>query len=137
MSIRPGQSFPPAKSAEAADANVRASRTDARPDSGLAQAVSQPVSASLPKPKTSGAPRVPITNELPQGVVEVHHDPKVKDQIIIQYLDQSKNLIQQVSSDEELSVERGIATDSEAGAKLHSSQSVTAPTSEGEKTHGH
>jgi hypothetical protein len=78
----------------------------------------------------------PATDELPQDVVEVHQDREVKGQIIIAYLDQAKNVILQVPSSEELSVERGIAQEFEPAAKMRQSASTAAADSEGEKTHG-
>ncbi|HKN71133.1 MAG TPA: hypothetical protein VJX30_08890 [Terriglobales bacterium] len=66
----------------------------------------------------------------------MHRDPEVKDQIIIQYLDQARNVILQVPSSQELSVERGISKDSAEAAKLRASEAAAAAGSEGEKTHG-
>jgi len=66
----------------------------------------------------------------------VHQDPEIKDQIIIQYLDHAKNVILQVPSDQELSVERGIAKESEEAAKLRDSEAAAAAGTGGEKTHG-
>jgi len=122
MTIRPIQSFPPAQSDAAADASVRGDHTETRPESGVAVVVAQPVSGSLPKQNSSVAPRVPITYQLPQDVVEMHQDSEVKDQIIVDYLDQSKNLVLQVPSSEELSVERGIAQELQQAARSRATQ---------------
>jgi hypothetical protein len=72
---------------------------------------------------------------LPQDVVEVHQDPEIKDQIIIQYLDKAKNLVLQVPSSQELDVERGIAQDFQQAAKVRATEK-TAAASEGETSHG-
>jgi len=98
--------------------------------------VMPPVSGSLPKQEDNVAKSVQTAYELPQDVVEVHQDPEIKDQVIIQYLDQAKNVILQVPSNQELSVERGIAQEFQQAATLRASESTAAARSEGEKNHG-
>jgi hypothetical protein len=66
----------------------------------------------------------------------VHQDPETKDRVIIQYLDQAKNVVLQVPSNQELGVERGIAEEFQQAAKLRASADTAASGSEGEKTHG-
>jgi hypothetical protein len=105
MSIGPVDSFPPAKSLQAADTSVGSGRAQAHPESGAVEAP-QPVSGTLPKQEGSVAKNVASTYELPQDVVGMHHDPEIKDRIIIQYLDQAKNVVLQVPSNEEFLVER-------------------------------
>jgi hypothetical protein len=63
---------------------------------------------------------------------------KVKDQVIVQYLDQAKDVVLQVPSKQELSVERGIAQEFQPAAKLGASEGTAAAgsRSKGEKTHG-
>ena len=65
---------------------------------------------------------------------------EIKDQIIIQYLDQAKDVILQVPSNQELNVERAIAQEFQQVAKLHANATTAAATaaagSEGEKNHG-
>jgi hypothetical protein len=73
---------------------------------------------------------------LPEDVVEVHQDPESKGQVIIQYLDQAKDVILQVPSQQELDVQRGIATEFQQAAKLRVSERTVAARSEGEKAHG-
>ena len=136
MSIGPVDRFPPAKSVQAADTSVGSGRAEARPESGAVEETPQPVSGTLPKQESSVAENVPSTYELPQNEVEVHQDPETKDQIIIQYLDHAKNVILQVPSNEEPSVERGIAREFQTAAKLRQSASTAAVGSVGEKTHG-
>jgi len=136
MSIGPIESFPPAKSAQAVTPSVGSSRVETGPDSGAAEAA-QPVSGTLPKQETSIAKNVPVTYELPEDVVEVHQDPDIKDQVIIEYLGNSKNVVLQVPSSEELSVERGIAQEFQQAAKVRGSADTSASGSEGDKTHGH
>jgi len=108
----------------------------ATPKSDEAEEAEQPVSGALPKQKTTVAKKVPVTYELPEDVVEVHQDPEVKDQIIIQYLDHAKNVILQVPSDQELSVERGIAEETQEAAKQRARKATAAAGSEGGETHG-
>ena len=136
MTIGPVDSFPPAKSVQAANTSVGSGRAQASPESGAVQEAAQPVSGTLPKQESSVAENVPSTYELPQNEVEVHQDPETKDQIIIQYLDHAKNVILQVPSNEEPSVERGIAREFQTAAKLRQSARTAAAGSEGEQTHG-
>jgi glycerol-3-phosphate O-acyltransferase len=64
----------------------------------------------------------------------VHQDPETKGQII-DYLDKAKNVILQVPSSQELSVERGIAQELQRAAQqLAKSETTSANT--GEKTYG-
>ncbi|MGA2358575.1 MAG: hypothetical protein ABSF66_06220 [Terriglobales bacterium] len=136
MTIGPVDSFPPAKSVQAANTSVGSGRAQASPESGAVQEAAQPVSGTLPKQESSVAKNVASTYELPQDEVEVHQDPETKDQIIIQYLDQAKTVVLQVPSNEELLVERGIAREFQPAAKLRQSASTAAVGSVGEKTHG-
>ncbi len=79
---------------------------------------------------------VSSTYQLPPDVVELHQDPEIKDQLIVQYLDQAKNVVLQVPSNEELSIEHGISRDFQQAAKLRASEATTVAGSEGEKSHG-
>jgi hypothetical protein len=90
----------------------------------------------MPKQERSIAKSATSTRELPQDVVEVHQDPEIKGQIIMQYLDQANNVVLQVPSNEELAVERGIAQEFQQAAKLRESASTAAARSEGEEAHG-
>ena len=74
--------------------------------------------------------------ESPPDVVELHQDPEIRDQVIIQYLDKARNVILQVPSNEELMVERGISQEFQQAAKLRVTERTPAAASEGEKTHG-
>lgn len=137
MGIGPIRSFPPAERAQAVNPNEGSSRAQARPESGAAaEEAAQPVSGTLPKEETSTAKSAPSTYELLDDVVEVHQDPETKDRVIIQYLDQAKNVVLQVPSSEELSVERGIAQDLQEAAKLRANASTTTGNEERGKTHG-
>jgi hypothetical protein len=136
MNIAPVKGSPLAKTEQAANERVRSGSAQAGSKSVSAEAAIQPVSGALPKQKNTVAKNVPVTYELPEDVVEMHQDPEIKDQIIIQYLDQSKNVILQVPSSEELSVERGIAQESQTAAKLRAIEAAAAAGSEGDKTHG-
>lgn len=90
----------------------------------------QTVSGGFSEQESFPAKNVPSTYELPVDVVEVHQDPDIKGQIIIQYLDHTGSLILQVPSTEELSVERGIAQEFQESAKLRAV--TTTPNSAGE-----
>ena len=136
MSIGPIASFPPPESAQTVEPVVGSSRAEAGLGSDTAEEPAQSVSGTLPKQEASSAQNVSSTYELPEDVVEVHQDPEIKSQVIVQYLDQAKNLILQVPSTQELGVERGIAQDLQQAAKLRTSADTAAAGSEGEKTHG-
>jgi hypothetical protein len=136
MSIGPIQSFPPAENAQAVNPRQDSGHAEARPEPGAAEEAAQPVSGPLPKQETSTAKSAPSTYELPEDVVEVHQDPETKGRVIIEYLDPAKNVILQVPSSEELNVERGIAQDFQAAAKLRASAGTAAANDKGEKTHG-
>ena len=56
----------------------------------------------------------------------MHQDPEAKDQIIIQYLEQAKDVVRQVPSNQELSVEHGIAQEIQPVAKLRASANKEA-----------
>jgi cAMP phosphodiesterase len=88
----------------------------------------------LPKQEKSAPKNVPASYVLPEDVVEVHQDAESKQQVT-QYLDQSKNVILQVPSNEELSVERGIAQELQQAAKLRANADA-APASEQGKKYG-
>jgi len=136
MSIAPVQSFPPANSDPPENASVRTGQTTARPAAKPAEESAQPVSGTLPKQEKSIAKNVPSTYESPPDVVELHQDPEIRDQVIIQYLDKARNVILQVPSNEELMVERGISQEFQQAAKLRVTERTPAAASEGEKTHG-
>ena len=77
------------------------------------------------------------SSEMPEDVVKVHQHPEAKDQIIIEYLEQAKDVVRQVPSKQELSVEHGIAQEIQPAAKLRARANLAAAGSEGEKNHGH
>lgn len=132
MSIAPVQTFPPDRTGQPAYMG----HTQAIPESRVTEEATPPVSGTVPKQETSAAENVSATYELPQDVVEVHQDPEIKNQIIVQYLDNARNVILQVPSNQELSVERGIAQDFQQAAKLRESQGSVTEAPESEKTHG-
>ncbi len=145
MSIAPVEGFPPPRNEQSvsaqtasARANARTSRAPAPTKPVSAEDVAPTVSGILPKQESAAAKNVSAPRELPQDVVEVHQDPEIKDQIIIQYLDQSKNVILQVPSAQELNVERGIVQDFQQAVKLRASEraAATASSNEGETNHG-
>ncbi|MGD0212153.1 MAG: hypothetical protein ABSB87_02900 [Terriglobales bacterium] len=128
MSIAPAEGFPPS-SAQSESASVGTGR-QVRPAPAVAHPPIGSVSGTPPKQETPVANSAPTTYDLPPDVVEVHQDPVDKSQVIIQYLNQSGNVVLQVPSNQELGVERGIAQDFVQAAKLR------ARGSEGEEHHG-
>ena len=147
MSIAPVEGFTPPRNEQSssappanASANARPSRAPARPNPVSAEVITPSVSGTLPKEETTVAKIVAAPRELPEDVVEVHQDPDIKDQIIIQYLDPARDVVLQVPSNQELSVERGIVRDSQQAAKLRATNRAAAAASavnEGDKAHGH
>jgi hypothetical protein len=75
----------------------------------------------LPKQETSVAKNAPFKLRNAGGAVEVHQDPEAKDQIIIQYLEQAKDVVRQVPSNQKRSAEHGIAQEFHPAAKLRAS----------------
>jgi hypothetical protein len=136
MSIAPVSGFPPASSEPSSNQSTGSTHPQARPASGGGAGPTEPVSGTLPEQEISAVKNIASTYQLRQDVVEVHQDPEIKDQVIIQYLDQANNVVLQVPSNQELGVERGIAQEFQEAAKLRASAGASAPVSEGEKTHG-
>jgi hypothetical protein len=136
MSVASVPSFPPATSEPSSDASVRSGHIAVHSASQATEGLEPPVSGPLSKPGNRIEKNATPTDELPQDVVELHQDPEIRNQVIIQYLDQAKNVVLQVPSQQELSVERGIAQDFQQAAKLRASESAAAAGSEGEKNHG-
>ncbi|MFI5102179.1 MAG: hypothetical protein ACHP9V_02285 [Terriglobales bacterium] len=136
MSIAPVESFPPAGNVQLANTSVARGQPQARPaPTAVVEAQPRPVSGTPPKQENAVPKSVATTYELPQDVVEVHQDPANKGQIIIQYLDKAGDVVVQIPSSQELSVERGIAEEFQQAAKLRASESAAAEVG-GEKTHG-
>jgi hypothetical protein len=138
MSIAPVSSFPPPRSEPSTNASTSGvlSHSQARPASNAAEEPEPTISGSLPKQEDTIAKKISSTYELPADVVEVHQDPEIKNQVIIQYLDQARDVVLQVPSNQELGVERGIAEEFQEAAKLQATESAAASTNEGEKIHG-
>ena len=136
MSIAPVQSFPPAGNVQSANTTVRRSQSQARPAPVSAEQPSRPVSGTPPERENPVPRSVASTDELPPDVVEVHQDPTNKGQVIIQYLDKAGDVVLQVPSSQELSVERGIAEEFQQAEKLRASEGNTPAGNAGEKTHG-
>jgi|HubBroStandDraft_5_1064220.scaffolds.fasta_scaffold40719_2 hypothetical protein len=132
MSNAPIQSFPPATSESLANVNRPLPDSQNNSASGATTEVTTRASGSAPLQDTSTNKVVVSSYELPEDVVEVHQDPDIRGQIIIQYLDPSNNVVLQVPSTEELSVERGIAQEFQQAAKLRESESAAVPRVEGD-----
>ncbi|MFY9646523.1 MAG: hypothetical protein WAK29_15185 [Terriglobales bacterium] len=135
MSIGPIEGVAMLTSGQADHARAASSQGQAHSASGAGR-VSQPVPGTLPTQENSARQKATSTYELPQDVVEVHQDPDVKDQIIIQYLDQARNIVLQIPSNEELAVERGIAQEFQQTAKLRAASGSATEGSKGEETYG-
>lgn len=136
MSIAPVKPSPTVVSEPPENTSVHKG-TQAAPTPEVDKETTQSVSGTSPKQETSAAKKVTPTYTWPQDVVEVHQDPDIKDQIIVQYLDKSKNVILQVPSSGELTVEHGIEQESQQAAKLHASAETAAEaSSEAGKDHG-
>jgi hypothetical protein len=135
MSIAPVSSIPPDLSESRAIPNSVPVRSSASLAAGTGNASSPPVSAPRPTREASVATKATSAYELPQDVVEVHQDPDIKDQLIVQYVNNSKDVVLQVPSAQELSVEHGIAQDIQQAAKQRASDNA-ATISEEDKTHG-
>jgi hypothetical protein len=136
MSIAPVESLPPVRSEPLEKISAASGQSNPHPQSAGVEEKRPAVSGTLPKQEYSLAKNIPSTYELPEDVVEVHQDPEIKGRIIIQYLDQSKNVVLQVPSNQELSVERGIAQELQQAAKLRQSAATAAGAGEGEQNHG-
>jgi hypothetical protein len=134
MSITPVNSFPLDRSEPSANPNAGSGHAQAVSDAPQKTAVS--VSTPAPSQENTVAKDVSSTYNLPQDVVELHQDPDIKGQIIIQYLDQSKDVVLQVPSAQELNVERGIAQEFQQAAKVRETADAIAAVSEGIKAHG-
>ena len=135
MSITPVAGVPPVRSEPSGNPSVGSSQSLAVSKSNPAKAP-VPVSGTLSKGEPSVAKNVPSTYELPQDVVEVHQDPEIKDQVIIQYLDQAKDVILQVPSQQELNLERGIAQDLNIRRNCASARARPQPQAKERKLHG-
>jgi hypothetical protein len=133
MSIAPVEGFP--RPGNELSGSHQLADPQTRVQSATAEA-SQPLSDAPPKPERSAQKHVSSTYELLPDVVEVHQDPDIKGQIIVQYLDQAHNVILQVPSNQELNVEHGIAQEFQQEAKLRATVATAHPGSEGEKTYG-
>jgi|SRR5271157_1728598 len=144
MSIAPVGGFPPSGngqvgSGSSVNAQMGSSGAPGRAAAGVPEEGAEPVSGPLPKQENAVAQKVPATYELPQDVVEMHQDPEIKDQIIVEYLDQAKSVVLQVPSPEELDFEHGVAEELQQTMKLRPSQASAAsgsPGNEGEETYG-
>jgi hypothetical protein len=136
MSIAPVKGFLPAGSVQPSNTTVEAGTVQTRSASVAAEPPPQPISGTLPKQETRLAKSVPVKYELPRDVVEVHQDPANKGQVIIQYLDKAGDVVLQVPSTQELSVERGIADEFQQAAKVRAAEGTSVAGSAGEKTHG-
>jgi len=136
MSIAPVRSIPPAGSVQASTATAGTGNPQARPASVAVEPETQPVTGTQPRREKLTINKAPSNFELPRDVVEVHQDPASRGQVIIQYLDNAGNVILQVPSAQELSVERGIAQEFQQAARLRAGD-ITAAADAGGKTHGY
>jgi len=136
MSIAPVTEVPAVEHVRSQSVSLGSGPSQIRPQPSAAEPSAQPVLGAVPKPESRFVKSAPSTYELPQDVVEVHQDPAIKGQVIIQYLDQSGNVVVQVPSAQELSVERGIAEEFQQEDKLRASEVTTTADHAGGKIHG-
>ena len=140
MSVPPVDSFPPIKGVQATTASISLDRGTSPPNFSAVPETTTPVSGTVPSQYISATSKVSQDDQFPQDVVELHQDPDVKDQIIVEYLDQSKRLVMQMPSEEELAVERGIAQELQQrdlqAAKLNESAGATGTSTREENSHG-
>lgn len=135
MSIAPVSSVPPEQIESAVKPSSAPVQAAERASASAAERGETPISVSRSKQRVSSTSKAPVSYQLQQDVVELHQDPELKGQLIVQYLDKAKNVILQVPSAQELAVERGIAQDIQQAEKLHESNATAAVSEEG-KTHG-
>ena len=136
MSIEGLAAFPPEPGTKYVETNVQPAPLSPHSEidsKGVAEETN--VRAGSP-PEDATFRKSPKTPEIPEDVVELHEDSEVKNQLIVEYLDQAHNVILQVPSDEELAVERGIAQELVQTAKQRSSESAAATPNKGEPAHG-
>ncbi len=136
MSIAPVTSVPAVKSVSPQGVSLGSGLSQTRAQSVATEPPAQPVSGAVPKPELRAAKNTPAVYELPRDVVEVHQDPENKGQVIIQYLDHAGNVVVQVPSAQELSVEHGIAEEFQQAAKLRANEVTSAADRAGGKFYG-
>lgn len=136
MSIEPLAAFPPESGTNYVETKAQPAPSSPRSESDSKRTpVANPVGTES-SPEDPTFRQSPKADESPQDVVELHADSEVKNQLIVEYLNQSGSVILQVPSSEELNVERGIAQELEQAAKLRASESSTPTPSKGDKGHG-
>jgi hypothetical protein len=130
MSINPVPVIPPASDPQGSETAVRLKNAQA----STAAADASPVSGTQPK-QNSATPlnTSRATNPL-QDEVDLQHDAQTGGDIIVQYKDQSGNLILQLPNSQVLSVARSIYQDFRAEAKARSGAAQTG--NEGGNRHG-
>jgi hypothetical protein len=133
MSIAPVESLSQAANEQSVNTNGDSGRM---PAAKVSEPVSEPVLGTLSEQENSSLKNHPIPYELPEDVVEVHQDPDIKNQIIIQYLDQAKNVILQVPSSQELDVEHGIAQEFQQATELRDREGAARVEGKGEEVNG-
>ena len=68
-----------------------------------------PITEPVAKRETASPPSSAPASTIPEDEVELQHDPELKSDFIVKYLDASGRLVLQVPSEQMLDVERGIA----------------------------
>jgi hypothetical protein len=131
MSIAPIEGISATRTEQVEQASVGSGNSQSRPEPSAPT-----VSGNSPEQESSVAKNDRSTYELPVDVVEVHQDPDIKNQIIVQYLNPTGGVIMQVPSTQELSVERGIAQEFQESAKLRAVGTAPNSGSEGENKRG-
>jgi hypothetical protein len=115
MSINPVPITLPANDLRVSDAASRPK--DAQSAATLVENSFEPVSGTQPKQNSSKPSNVSAVAEPLQDEVDLQHDSQTGGDIIVQYKDQSGNLILQLPTPQVLGVARGIYQDFRAEAK--------------------
>lgn len=122
MSINPAVAIGPITETQVQDVNVRPKQSQpaAEPEISAQPVLGSPLKQNAAAPSSAVRAAEPLQDE-----VDVHHDSQTGGDIIIQYKDQSGNLILQLPSSEVLGVARSIYKDFRAEAKAHETASQT------------
>ena len=136
MSIGPLPALPAEISSKLANAEAGAPSFPPRSGTGSSPAPGEEGTGTVPNQEDADSRESLKVDASPQDVVEVHQDSEVKDQLIVEYLDQARNVILQVPSDEELNVERGIAEELQQAAKQRINQAAVPSAREGDQNYG-
>jgi hypothetical protein len=126
------ESVPPVRAAQSSNTGV-GDHSQPHVGAGAAHQSAQVISGTASKQGNSVVKNGASPYQLPTDVVEVHQDPAIKNQVIIQYLDRAGDVVLQVPSNQELNVERGIVLEFQQAAKQRLDASSVAAAANGAK----